>query len=117
MVVDTKKPAQIHIKREISFEELHNCISLDCLEIDAMKTFDFLSFDRILRERKRDQFKTEQEFQDYKKEILNSTKNGTCDLPRISVKGKRWNILDGKIRLLAFKVLGINPVVEFFSVK
>ncbi len=111
-------PKMTTVKREICFDELENCKSSDCLQINSIKTFDFHSFDKLLREAKRKQFKTEEEFQIYKKEILNSTSDGTCDLPQISIHGNNdWIILDGKIRLLAYKVLGINPVVEFLPNK
>lgn len=100
--------------REISFDELDNCMTVDCLDIKKVNIFDFHSFDKILREKKRRMFKTEEDFQSYKKEILFTTKAGTCDLPIICVHSENiWNIIDGKIRLLAYKVLGINPVVEF----
>ena len=113
-MIALSKPTKQHITREILFDELENCPSSDCLEIRTIKTFDFQTFDKILREKKRQDFQTETAFQDYKKEILFSTQNGTCDLPLIKVKSnKKWNIIDGRMRLLAYKVLGINPVVEF----
>lgn len=113
MVVDTKQIASNTVKCEIVFEDLANCRNIDYSMLKSIKTFDFHTFDRILRESKRSQFKTEQDFQKYKREILNSTQDGTCELPKIMVnKENKWNILDGKIRLFAYRVLGINPVVE-----
>jgi hypothetical protein len=59
------------------------------------------------------QFKTAEEFENYRKIILNCVKNGDCEPIKLYKNHfGELKIIDGKVRLLAHKLLGIEPIIE-----
>lgn len=82
-------------------------------DYNDLNPFDFYKFEKILKKLKSKQFKTMQEFENYRKNILNCVKNGDCEPIKLSKNYfGEMKIIDGKARLLAHKLLGIDPIIE-----
>ena len=82
-------------------------------DYNDLSPFDFYKFEKILKKLKLKQFKSLQEFENYRKNVLNCVKNGDCEPIKLSKNHfGELKIIDGKIRLLAHKLLGIEPIFE-----
>ena len=78
--------------------------------------FDFEHYESIIRKNKRDDFKTEEEFQKYKREMIQQIQVGKYDKPKIKlhVDGAA-ECIEGKMQLFTLKLLGMDPVVEIIG--
>ena len=113
MILNTEKEINRHLKiKEITFEELESKLYHQMQDLKFINAFDFPSFDKVVRKWKRHLFSNEESFNLYKKDILSSTRNGSCDLPTFQITDEYWDLVEGRIRIFAYKVLGITPVVQ-----
>lgn len=79
----------------------------------SLKPFDFEHYDELLKKIKGSFFRTKEDFTNYKKNMLKGVSTGQYDKPKIQINAKGMAIcIDGLVRLLTMKVLGIDPVVE-----
>jgi hypothetical protein len=78
-----------------------------------LKMFDFHYYDELLKKLKGHIFEKEEDFKKYKMSMINGVKLGVYDKPKLKIK-KDGSVVcvDGLVRLLTSKVLGIDPVVE-----
>jgi len=97
-------PATLNVN-EISFYKLEELVKDK--EISNLRTFDFYNFDKLLRKYKSNCFNCYENYQAYKKQLLNDVKTGKC-VP-ILLK-ETFDVMD-KINIIAHKVLGIEPTV------
>jgi hypothetical protein len=82
-------------------------------DYNALKPFDFTQFEKTLKRLKQKQFKNTEDFEKYRKMILNCVKDGDCEPIKLSKNHfGELKIIDGKVRLLAHKLLGIEPIFE-----
>lgn len=97
-----------------SLERLENINNLlKDSDINSLNPFDFITFEKLLRKLKGSYFRSQASFDTYKKMIIACVKDGDCEPIRIRVNGLgEYIIIDGKARLLAHKLLGIDPVIH-----
>ena len=85
-------------------------------EYDELESFDFGKFDKIVRKFKREYFNTEEEFKNYKKWLLEIVTTGEAEHPLVTASKGKFNIISGRMRMLAMKVLGISPLFRVVQV-
>lgn len=91
--------------------DVQNQLNIIDNDYNRLKPFDFYQFEKILKQIK--QFKTTKDFEDYRKNILNCVKYGSCEPIKLTKNHfGDFKIIDGKVRLLAHKLLGIEPIFE-----
>lgn len=74
---------------------------------------DFPKFDKLIRSKYGSYFKSEADFLNFKRNLVDQTKKGTCEpLVLTEVQGE-IQVKDGYARLLAHQLLGITPLVRF----
>jgi hypothetical protein len=96
---------------EITENQLKHILNND--NYKKLKSFDFLEYDEILRKLKRHLFDCEKDFKNYKKGMIEGIYSGTYDKPEININDVgEWECVDGEIRLLTLKLLGIDPVID-----
>lgn len=82
-------------------------------EVKSLKQFDFIQFEKILKKLKGKELIDNESFNNYKKHIINCVLNGDCEPIKMTVNGLgEYKIIDGKVRLLAHKLLGVMPIIE-----
>ena len=99
--------------REIKENDLKKLLNSN--EYITLKNFDFVEYDRLIRNKKRLFFKDEYSFQDYKKSMLKGIAKGKYNLPVLVYKNNKLFIKDGYVRLLTCKLLGIDPVIDIIQ--
>lgn len=114
---DIKKKIEMYAAKELSESFLDK--NLENSQYRALSFLDFQKFDKLLRQRRLSDMIswTEQKFIEYKKAILAGVTNGTLPPPIIlhDLSGK-YILFSGEARMLAFKVLGIRPLVKIIEI-
>lgn len=78
-----------------------------------LQSFDFPHYEQLLRLLSGHKFEIEKEFIEYKKKMLHGITKGNYPPPILQeIINGNFVCLDGRVRLLTFKVLGIDPYVE-----
>lgn len=96
---------------EITEKQLENILINP--DYKSLKAFDFTTYNELVRERKRHFYATEEDFQAYKKDMMKGVSSGYYDKPVINIDDSgKAECIDGEIRLLTAKVLGIDPVID-----
>lgn len=78
-----------------------------------IEPLDFPKFDRLIRSKYREHFKSESDFLQFKRNLVDQTKKGTCDPLTVTEVQGEIKVKDGYARLLAHQLLGITPLVRF----
>jgi hypothetical protein len=94
-------------------QAIQSDLTITDTDYNDLSPFDFYKFEKILKKLKQKQFKTTEDFENYRKIIINCVKNGDCEPIKLSKNHfGELKIIDGKVRLLAHKLLGIDPIIE-----
>lgn len=111
---------QVEHTQAQEFSEAFLDKNLENSQYASLSFLDFFKFDKLLRQRRTNELKewSQFDFTEYKKQILAGVTTGSLPPPIIlhDITGK-YVLFSGEARLLAFKVLGIRPVVKIVNVE